>query len=143
MLIRIIATGQEGEHNRLFPNTAFAYGDIDITPEWLIKNGCEIVVIPPYIPTEEELLQQQREQFKLNRTIAVSNITVTVNGKVFDGDETSQTRMARAIIGLQAASVNTINWTLADNTNVQVTLQELTEALILSGQRQAELWVMQ
>lgn len=82
-----------------------------------------------------------RPALKAARAEAVAAIKATVtSGKVFDGDEESQTRMARAIIGMQAAGVGTIDWTLADNTNTTVTLAELTEALILSGQQQAALW---
>lgn len=100
-------------------------------------------------PTPEEIEAQQaaealrlREVWKAHRQAAVDAITVTVNGKVFDGDEVSQTRMARAIIGMQAAGVPAINWTLADNTVTQASVAELTEALVLAGQRQAELWVV-
>lgn len=81
-----------------------------------------------------------RERAKAARAVAVGAITVTVGDKVFDGDETSQTRMSRAIIGMQAAGVSTMNWTLADNTSVEVTIAELTTALILAGQQQAALW---
>lgn len=82
-----------------------------------------------------------REQLKAERAVAVAAITATVtSGKTFDGDEESQTRMARAIIGMQAAGVSTIDWTLADNSSTSVTLADLTEALILSGQQQAALW---
>ena len=59
---------------------------------------------------------------------------------VCGSDEDSQTRMSRAIIGLQAAGIAEIPWTLADNTVVAVTIEELTEVLILAGQKQAELW---
>lgn len=90
---------------------------------------------------EAEALQA-RELAKQARQAAVDSITVTVNGKVFDGDETSQTRMARAIIGLQATRQATIKWTLADNTETQATLAELTEALCLAGDRQGELWAI-
>lgn len=82
-----------------------------------------------------------REEWKQQRQQAVDAITVTVNGKVFDGDEVSQTRMARAILGMQVAGATSINWTLADNSVTQATLEELSEALVLAGQRQAELWV--
>lgn len=82
-----------------------------------------------------------RDEARAARTAAVAAITITTStGKVFDGDETSQTRMARAIIGLQAAGVGTISWTLANNQSVTVTVAELTEALILAGQQQAALW---
>lgn len=102
------------------------------------------------IPTDEELeaqavVEQQliREEAKQARQSTVDAIKVTVStGKVFDGDETSQGRMARAIIGLQATGLPSITWVLADNTSTQATLAELTEAMILAGQAQAEVWVI-
>lgn len=83
-----------------------------------------------------------REEAKRNRQTAVDAITVEVNGKVFDGDETSQTRMSRAILGMQETGQPTITWVLADNTVTQATQAELTEALCMAGARQAELWVI-
>jgi len=112
----------------------------------------DIAVIQPYVdawqaahaiataPPPPPSVQQLRATAKAARAVAVAAITVTVGDKTFDGDETSQTRMARAIIGMQAANAPTINWTLANNVSTPVTVAELTEALILSGQRQAELW---
>lgn len=92
---------------------------------------------------DARLAQQQRELAKAVRQDNVSRIKVTVSsGKVFDGDETSQGRMARAIVGMQAVGALTITWVLADNTPAQVTLQDLMEALVLSGQEQARLWVI-
>lgn len=76
----------------------------------------------------------------MNKYITI-HCAATPNGKPFDGDEASQTRMSRAIIGMQAAQVESMVWVLADNTETQATLAELTEALILSVQRQGELWV--
>jgi hypothetical protein len=81
-----------------------------------------------------------RATAKVARAAAVAAIAVTVGDKTFDGDEQSQTRMARAILGLRAAGVPTIVWTLADNTVTPVTEAELTQALILAGQAQAALW---
>lgn len=102
-------------------------------------------------PTPEEIAAQAeaealrlREEAKQARQAAVDSIVVEVNGKVFDGDETSQTRMTRAIIGMQATGQATgqatIQWTLADNTVTQATLAELTEALCLAGAQQSDLW---
>ena len=77
------------------------------------------------------------------RSAAVANIQVTTTaGNTFDGDETSQTRMARAIIGMQATGTTTINWTLTDNTVIQATVAELTEAMALAGAAQAAMWVV-
>lgn len=82
-----------------------------------------------------------RDALKAARAAAVDAIVVTVKtGKTFDGNEDAQNRMNRAITGLQAAGVPTIRWTLADNSEADVTLAELTEALILAGQEQSRLW---
>lgn len=97
----------------------------------------EKLVQPPLLPPSKEDLKLQRE-------LAVGAIKVTVSsGKEFDGNEDAQGRMARAIIGLQAAGVGSIRWVLADNTATDVTLAELTEALVLSGQEQSRLWVIE
>lgn len=88
-----------------------------------------------------------REELKAERQAAVDAIKVTTQaGHTFDGDETSQERMSRAIIALNAASAlglgSTVNWVLADNTVIQASAAELTEALVLAGQAQAAIWVI-
>jgi len=90
----------------------------------------------------EEAAQQAREQWKARRAEAVRNIKVTTAaGNIFDGDEESQARMARALLGLQASGVTTVNWVLADNTVIDASSAELAEALALAGAEQARLWV--
>lgn len=85
---------------------------------------------------------QAQQQAKGKRDEAVARIRVTTaSGKVFDGDETSQTRMARAVIAMQAAGQTQTLWVLADNTPATVTLDELAEALALAGAEQTRLWV--
>lgn len=98
----------------------------------------------------EKRNKELREQAKAARQAAVDAIKVTTSsGKVFDGDEQSQNRMTRAVIGLQAAAQvlgsnapSTISWTLADNTVAEVTAAELGEALVLAGQEQSRLWTL-
>jgi len=90
-------------------------------------------------PAPEKL----REQAKAQRAAAVEAITVTTAaGHTFDGDETSQTRMARAIIALQATGTPSTLWVLADNTPIDVPVAELVEALALSGAAQSAVWVL-
>lgn len=80
---------------------------------------------------------------KAEREMAVANIKVTTAaGNTFDGDETSQTRMARAILALQATGTPKTIWVLADNSVIEATAAELIEALALAGAAQAELWVL-
>jgi hypothetical protein len=62
----------------------------------------------------------------------------TVSGKAFDGCETSQNRMARAVAVGSAG--DTTMWRLADDSWVSVTWEELKEALKLAGTEQTNLW---
>lgn len=84
-----------------------------------------------------------REQLKAQRQAAVDAITVTVNGKVFDGDEISQERMTRALKAADITGQTSCTWVLSDNSAVTVTRQELEQALALSIQSQAAIWVIQ
>ena len=106
----------------------------------------QVYPLPPEVAAANEAQQARtlRELAKADRQAAVDAITVTTSsGRVFDGDETSQGRMARAVIGMQAAGALSINWVLHDNTVASVPVAELTEALVLAGQEQARLWVPQ
>ena len=89
-------------------------------------------------------IQSAREQAKAQRQAAVDAIKVTTQaGNTFDGDETSQTRMTRAVLAMQATGAPSVTWVLADNTVIQATVPELTEALALAGAEQARLWVIE
>lgn len=94
----------------------------------------------PIVLNKPEEIVSPRDMAKANRAKLVSEIVVTTSsGKMFDGDEDSQNRMARAIVALPENG-GTIQWTLADNSIVEVTSGELREALILAGARQTQLW---
>ena len=92
----------------------------------------------PEIPADVAMAQA-----KSDRAEAVSKITVTVDGMVFDGDETAQDRMARAITMFQANNLPVdyqTDWVLADNTIAKVTVTQLSQALLLAGKEQTALW---
>lgn len=97
-------------------------------------------------PTEEELAAQELEWAKMRRATEVAKITVTVDGMVFDGDETAQTRMGRTIAAAIAQGVDLETtkrtWVLADNTVAEVTVKQLAEALQLAGDAQTALWTV-
>lgn len=102
--------------------------------EWLDAGG---VPEPADPPSPEEM----RERFKSERAKSVASIIVTTkSGNTFDGHEDAQSRMARAIIGLNSIG-GTMPWVLADNSVVEVDVAELAEALTLSGAEQSRLWV--
>lgn len=86
---------------------------------------------------------QEYEAWKIERAKSVAAITVmTSNGRVFDGDEVSQGRMARAILSMQAnPNITHTPWMMSNNEPANVTKEELAEALALAGIRQTQLWI--
>ena len=72
---------------------------------------------------------------------AIREVTVDVNSKVFDGDEISQSRMLRAIQIAAVTGETATQWKLADNSIVDVTLDELKEALMLAGKEMSKIWL--
>jgi CO/xanthine dehydrogenase FAD-binding subunit len=110
----------------------------DVANGWLLQDG--VFITPAIVPKTPE---QIRTEAKAKRDADVAAIVVTTsNGKQFNGDETSQTRMARAIVAMQAANTQSVTWVLATNNATEVTLAELSEALVLAGQAQAAIWVL-
>lgn len=124
-----------------FDSMYWPYGEVvECAPA--VKEGWRYefgeLIPPPSLPPE-----QIRAEAKASRAAAVAGIKVTTQaGNTFDGDEISQTRMARAILVLQATSTPSTIWVLADNTVITATAAELTEALALAGAAQAALWVI-
>lgn len=120
-------------------------GNID-GKEYIRKTDGTFEPYVPPEPTEDELAAIALEQAKAQRADAVSKITVEVDGMIFDGDETSQTRMGRTVAAAIAEGVDldteTRTWVLADNTVASVTVRQLTRALRLAGDAQTALWTV-
>ena len=77
--------------------------------------------------------------WKHERTALVEAITVQVGEHVYQGDELSQSRMAR-FIAASTSDADEVEWTLADNAVATVTISSLRDALRLAGLRQTEIW---
>ena len=88
--------------------------------------------------TAEEVAMRNLITAKAEREDYVSKIIVEVDGMMFDGDETSQDRMARSIVALDLGE--TVQWVLADNTIAHVTRAQLREALRKAGTAQTAIW---
>lgn len=110
-------------------------------PEYFIFTETDEFPYGVYTKRPDEVITQIKHQkAKQERQKEVDNLTVTTaSGKVFDADETSQGRIARAIVGLE--KLETITWVLANNTVAEVTREELVEALRLAGAKQSEVWI--
>lgn len=77
--------------------------------------------------------------WKHERAALVDAITVQVGEHVYQGDELSQSRMAR-FVAASTSDNEVVEWTLADNTVATITVCQLREALRLAGLRQAAIW---
>ena len=118
---------------------------------FIIEQGPVELVDGHYVQTwvqtprpPEEVAAEELAHAKTERAEAVSRIIVTVDGMQFDGDETSQTRMSRAVV-LAAVfdndlDVTTTKWVLADNTVAYPTIRQLAQALMLAGEAQTDVW---
>lgn len=140
---------EQEEYENPVPNTFSKYREVAL---WCNSNNAyiedkgdyyEVVAIPA--PTKEELAAAALAAAKSARSAAVSSITVTVDGMVFDGDEVSQERMARTVTAATATGASmddTTTWVLHDNTVATVTIRQLATALRLAGEEQTRLWTV-
>ena len=125
--------------NRLSPTTEFTMDGDEYNGVKHLRG--------PAVPSEKEVnaeIVRIKEEIEASnkkkiRDDLVSKIVVTVStGKVFDGDEKSQSRLVRAV-AVGEPNDKTM-WKLADNTLQEVTYEELKEAALLAGQAQTLLW---
>ena len=139
--IDILLEGPQASPTRY--QIAYRDGAQQIGGMWYTKYSVADMDADAIAATDAAEAIRVREAAKAQRTLDVSAIKVTTAaGNTFDGDEVSQGRMARAIIALSTGLAPSVNWVLADNTVIQATPQELTEALVLAGQAQAAIWVI-
>ena len=106
------------------------------SPNWLEYEIVDGLLIHNDLSTAK--LEADRKETRLR---SVLNIKVTINNKVFDGDEKSQDRMLRAINIAAITGQTTTRWKLADNSKVEITLEELKEELSLAGQEMSRIWL--
>lgn len=89
-------------------------------------------------------VQMPRQKRKQRRAEKVNKIVVTVrrgdDALLFDGDEDSQRRMFMYSQRMRANNIVAIPWVLADNSVVEVTVEELEQAIDLAMEQQGELW---
>lgn len=104
------------------------------------KLGVTIVQVEKQGTSESEKALLRLLNAKRERKVAVARIVVEVDGMAFDGDETSQTRMARSIVAM--TDEDRMPWVLSDNSIAEVTKHQLQAALRLAGLKQAELWTV-
>ncbi|CUU87834.1 Uncharacterised protein [Campylobacter hyointestinalis subsp. hyointestinalis] len=91
------------------------------------------------------------EEWKKDREAKVANIEVSLdnckgldgstnNGVIFQGDETSQNRLGRAISASSIAGVGSTLWTAKNNKVYELSVAQLGEMLLKAGQAQTAIW---
>jgi len=134
-------------HAILNPNGNKTYIYKGTLEEYLLSAELELDQITVLdVPTEQAELDAKDSALDSIRVIkgalstAVRDIVVTVDNMVFDGDEISQGRMARAVTA--SSPGDTSQWKLNDNTVATVTHEQLRAALKLAGDAQTALWMV-
>lgn len=122
-----------GDNEKIYKKFGFQLLDVEESE----KGGWYLVGTAPTY-TEEEIALQELIKAKEVRAEYVSKIVVEVDGLPFDGDETSQDRMARSIVALNEGE--TVQWVLANNVPTMVTKEQLRTALRLAGEAQTAIW---
>jgi hypothetical protein len=84
------------------------------------------------------LRQTALKRAKSARARELAALKVEHNGAVYDGDETSQSRIARAIAAL--AAKDKIEWRAADNNFVELAKSDLVAILAKCVVAQTALW---
>lgn len=91
---------------------------------------------------EDLLVEKQKEatyqDWKQERQNKVDNIEVTYNSIVYQGDELSQTRIARVISAM--SDTETIDWVSKDNSIQTLNKVDLSAILKEAGIKQTQIW---
>lgn len=128
----------EAEVRSALPNVSFPHFTPNNLETVCFLLGVEVEEIPD--PTPVESVDINLLMRKSKRDSAVRSLIVEVDGMKFDGDETAQGRMARALKVAELNNLDKTAWVLADNTVVEVTKKQLEEALSKAMLAQGELW---
>lgn len=107
--------------------------EFDSNSVYTIENG----IVVKTERTDEAYLKQSS---KANIQALVKDIEVEYNGVIYQGDETSQDRMSRAINGLPD-EVSTIYWKAKDNSVLALNKLDLKKILYLAVQEQTKIWI--
>lgn len=119
---------EKEEYKRKWSGSGWEYEEIPKDPE------------PPE-PTLDELKEMKKLQLKAERD-AKEVLPIDSNGHSFDYDEKARDRINAAIIAMELKGQEaSIEWTLADNTSIPVTANDLKMVIAAVAVRSNELHV--
>ena len=121
------------EHISMLRDRCLLYGvKLSIDDEKLIEEAMNNFTMPSQEELDKINLDNLKVELKSTKLIALDNIVVDVDGKLFDGNETARLNIMSAIQSSELFRLTETGWKLADNTAVLVNLAELKMALALS-----------
>lgn len=105
------------------------------------RNEAGEITSPSGLVDQLQLEENQKavSDWKENRQKITDSIEVEYNGIIYQGDEISQTRMARAIAAAPDEET-TVNWTAKDNTVHALNKSDLKTILLDAGNQQTAIW---
>ncbi len=92
----------------------------------------------PKEPTKEEIIKGKLNELNIQRQHELDNAIIELDGIKLDADETSQTRMTRALAVLEDEEKQF--WVAADDSMVRLTKAQFKQALKLAGLKQTQIW---
>lgn len=108
-------------------DTDFRIGLTEATPEQVAQYEAD------------QLAKQTILQWKTNRQNEVDKIEVNYNGIIYQGDEVSQTRMARALSVMSDTDIFD-GWVAKDNSLHSLTKADFIAILKTAGAKQSVIW---
>ena len=85
-----------------------------------------------------------RKKVRAERIASIVVVVTRADGTplAFDGDEESQRRLDRFSRRAKEVGMETLPWTMADNSEMEVTPSEMEQALDLAMQKQGAQWFL-
>lgn len=120
------------ELKEAMPNVGFP---ADVTDEQLTELGVEVVTIEPAL---EDIKAQKKFELKCERDkreVAV----IAYKGKQFDYDDKARERLNIARQALEDNNLPSQMWTCADNTDIELTVEDFKNINSLAAQRSGQL----
>lgn len=99
------------------------------------------VTITPqcFVQAPDKILKAKKGRFKLARQAKIDSLQITVDGRVYDANEISRSRMVDALSVMTSTSKQV--WVLADNSLFEHTKVELTAVKNAIIKEQSRIWI--
>lgn len=104
------------------------------TQEAIVLHNNQYVLASQIVKTVDEIAQAKMDELKEIRDAKEVEPIETQYG-IFDYDQKSRERINVALVALELEKNSKINWTLADNSDVALSANDLREVIVASAKR--------